>query len=60
MKSLLQVTYVTKNGDIIKVTLIPERIATTATGNQVLVAMDQKTEKRLSYNLMQIKNIKLS
>ncbi|MAA79213.1 MAG: hypothetical protein CL916_08125 [Deltaproteobacteria bacterium] len=60
LKQSLQVTYVTKNEEIIKVTLLPERIATTSTGSQVLVATDQKTEKRLSYNLMQIKNIRLS
>ena len=56
--SLLQIVYITKTNDQLKSTLIPERIATTPDGQHVLVATDQKTEKRLSYNLSQIKHIK--
>ena len=55
--SLLKVVYTTKTKDKIRTTLIPERIAVTAAGQHVLVATDQKTDKRLSYNLIQIERI---
>jgi hypothetical protein len=57
-RSLLQIVYITKTNDQLKSILIPERIAITPAGQHVLVATDQKTEKRLSYNLDQIKHIK--
>ena len=53
----LKVLYVTKTQERRLLQLLPERIATTPSGNQVLVATDQQTQQRLSYNIIQIERI---
>ncbi|MEC7983527.1 MAG: helicase-associated domain-containing protein [Myxococcota bacterium] len=53
----LKVLYVTKTQERRLLQLTPERIAVTPSGNQVLVATDQQTQQRLSYNIVQIERI---
>ena len=57
--NLLEIIYLTKSNDQLNTTLSPERIAVNASGQFVLIATDKNTEKRLSYNLAQIKQIKM-
>ena len=55
----VKLLYITKTQQRKMIELEPERLATTPSGSQVLVATDSKTKERLSYNLAQIERAQL-
>jgi hypothetical protein len=56
-KANLQMLYVTRDEQRKLITVVPERLATTPQGKQVLVAADTERNERLSYQLLQIERI---
>jgi hypothetical protein len=55
--SKLDMVYVTRSMEQKRLTVTPERIATNAQGQQVLVASDAKSGGRLSYQIVQIERM---
>jgi hypothetical protein len=53
----LQMLYVTRTDERKLITVMPERLATTPQGRQVLVAADIQRKERLSYQLLQIERL---